>query len=277
MWLLLSATALITPAVAGDVACASPQTLSIGIGPTNGCTYIDNNFVNFNVSAATGSGDGRWPAVDHGLAPEIEFSASGMGPLSLDFTTTGQTSSQNSKCAGSSWCVAASNEAASQSFSYDAQTTGKFFGLILTDGTVPGNTLKAGDVITTEEQFCLGSASFNCTTGSSNYGYVEIKETSNSSGGYTTLFTLCTPGASGCAVSHPTAASISFASTQTQIGIENTIAISTAPGETKTVYIDSFNDDFMDAPEPSTFVLFGTALGGLCLLGYRRHRGSLAS
>jgi hypothetical protein len=276
MWLLLSATALITPAVAGDVACANPQTLTMGTGSTNGCTSVDSNFVNFNVSPATGAGNGRWPDASAGMSSNIMFTPAGTSLLSLDFTTNGQTSS-SSVCHPGSWCVAGSALTASQSFSYEAQTSGGYLGLSLTDGTVQGNVLAAGDAITTEEQFCLGSASFNCSSGSSNYGFVEITQTSKSGGGYKTLFTACTPGASGCSVTHPATASITFASTQTQIGIQNTVTISTVPGETTTVYIDSFNDNYMNAPEPSTFALFGTALAGLGLLGYRRHRGSLAS
>jgi hypothetical protein len=261
----------------GGCRLREPTTLELrhGTGATNGCTYIDNNFVNFNAGSPTGSGEASWPAVTNGFDPGIEFTASGAAPspFTLDFRTTGQTAG-NAGCAANSWCVLGStsaSKAASQNISYDAQTTGKYYGIILTDGTVQENSLLAGDVILTEEHFCLGAASFNCTAGSSNYGYVEITETSKSSGGYTTVFTVCTPGASGCTVSHPTAASISFTSAQTEIGIEDTVTISTVSGQARTVFIDSFDHDFMDAPEPSTFALFGTALAGLGLLRCRRH------
>jgi len=277
--LLLATTALVRPALAGDVSCADPQPLNsaMGTGATNGCKYIDNNFVNFYGGAPTGSGDADWPGVTSGFTPKIEFVASGTAPLpfTLDFKTTGQTGG-NPSCAANSWCVLGSTstaKTASQNISYDAQTTGEYYGIILTDGTVQGNSLSAGDVIMTEEQFCLGAASFTCTTGSSNYGYVEITETSKSSGGYTTVFTVCTPGASGCTVSHPGAASISFAAAQTEIGIEDTVTISTVSGQARTVYIDSFDNDFMDAPEPPTFLLLGTALLGVGLLGRRRRAG----
>jgi hypothetical protein len=279
VWLLLGATALITPALAGDVACADPQPLnsSMGTGAANGCKYVDNNFVNFSGGAPTGSGDADWPGVTSGFTPKIEFVASGTAPspFTLDFHTTGQTT-LSTACHANSCCVLGSTstvETGSQSITYDAQTTGNYLGVMLTDGTVQGAALNAGDVITTEEQFCLGAASFNCTTGSSNYGYVEITETSNGSGGYTTVFTVCTPGASGCTLSHQGAASLGFASPQTEIGIEDTVTISTVAGQARTVYIDSFDNDFMDAPEPSTLLLVGTALVGVGLLG-RRRRGA---
>ena len=273
--LLLAATVLVTPAMATDLACASPQVLNMGTGATNGCAYAGNNFVNFDVSAATGSGDASFPVAASGETTKIEFTASDTVPslYTLDFKTTGQTSG-NASCASSSWCVlenGSTAKTASQNISYDAQTTGEFYGISLADGTLQGNTLLAGDVIAAEEQFCLGNATFSCAAGNPNYGYVEITQTSNGSGGYTTVYTVCTPGASGCTVSHPTAASISFAA-QTEIGIDDTITISTVSGQARTVYLDSFNNNFNEASEPSTLILIGTALLAVGFRGSRRKK-----
>lgn len=275
---VLVAIVLITPASAGVSSCSSPQTLdSTVVGSGNGCSTVDDIFVDFNVATATGTGDTAWPVPVSGASSDINFLPTGPGPTILDFETSGVSSGAGS-CTTNSWCTPPPNagrisQTDSQIITYDAQTTGAgFSGLTLSDGTVQSPTgLESGDQIKTLEQFCLGSATFNCLQGDSNYGYLEVLQVSNGSGGYNTSFTVCTPGASGCTTSTPGIATITFA-TQSEIGISDTVSIKTVTGETSPVFIDSFDSDFMDAPEPSTFVLFGSALAGIGLLGLRRKR-----
>jgi hypothetical protein len=234
---------------------------------------VDDTFVDFNVGTATGTGDTTWPVPSGGATSDIDFLQSGPGPTVLDFETTG-TSSGSGACAANSWCTPPPgpgriSQTDTQTITFDAQTgAGGFFGLSLSDGTAQSSTLKAGDQIKMFEQFCLGSATFNCVQGNSNYGYLEVLMTSNGSGGFTSVFTVCTPGASGCTTSNPGIASITFIS-QTDIGISDTVSIRTVAGETSPVFIDSFDNGFMDAPEPSTFVLLGSALAGVGLLRLR--------
>ncbi len=274
---VLGTMVFVAPAFAGVSSCSNPQTLNssvVGVG--NGCTTVDDTFVDFNVGTATGAGDTTWPVPSGGATSDINFLQSGPGPTILDFETAGASSGAGS-CAANSWCTPPPprgriSQTDTQQITFDAQTVGGFTGLSLGDGTVQsGTSLKAGDQIETLEQFCLGSAIFNCVQGNSNYGYLEVLMTSTGSGGFNTVYIVCTPGASGCTTSNPSAASIEFLA-QTEIGISDTVSIRTVTGETSPVFIDSFDDSFMDLPEPSSFVLLGTALAGVGLLRLRRKR-----
>src|SRR5579862_5513688 len=264
---VLGAMVLAAPAFGGVSACSNPQTLDPSVvGAGNGCSTVDDTFVDFNANLATGTGDTSWPVPSGGATSDISFFQSGPGPTVLDFVTAG-TSSGSGSCASNSWCTPApslgrSSQTDTQQITFDAQTGGSFFGLSLSEGTVQSGTTKAGDQIKTFEQFCLGSATFNCVQGDSNYGYLEVLMTSTGSGGFNTVYTVCTPGAGGCTTSTPGIASINFLA-QTEIGISETVSIRTVTGETAPVFIDSFDSDFIDAPEPSTFVLLGSALVGL--------------
>jgi len=163
------------------------------------------------------------------------------------------------------------NSTSSQTIGYEVVASGGFDSLGLMDGTLPNGYLSNGDVITTEEQFCLGASTFNCTTTSSNYGYLQVQETSNGSGGYTSVFAACLPGSGGCSISAATGSEIGIGR-QTQIAIQDTVSISTLNSGGKPVFIDSFYNDFETAPEPSTFVLLGIALAGFGLLRLRQKR-----
>ncbi|HEY1753817.1 MAG TPA: PEP-CTERM sorting domain-containing protein [Bryobacteraceae bacterium] len=275
--LLLGAAVLATPALASDVACSSPQPLNaaMGTGATNGCTYVDNNFLNFAAAAPTGSADGNFPTLTGGFAPSIEFVASGLLPTyTLDFTTTGAPNSAVFSCNANSWCTSGLTTpfTASQSLTYDATTASGYNGLSLTDGALQTAFLNTDSVITTEEQFCLGGASVaGCAA--ADLGYIEITETGTGGGTptYNTVYTVCTPGAGGCTITNPGSATVTFA-TQLQIGIEDTITISNTLGEDRAVFLDSFDNTFDVLPEPSTFALLGIGLAGFGILGSRRKR-----
>jgi PEP-CTERM motif len=274
---LLVASVLSTPALATDMACASPQPLNaaMGTGAGNGCTYVDSNFVNFLGDSPTGTGDAKFPTVTGGFTPAIEFTETGSVPsYALDFTTTGSPNSSTFTCDANSWCVSGNVPAvtASQSLTYDATTAAGYTSLTLTDGSLQTASLGAGNIITTEEQFCLGGASVaGCAT--ANLGYLEI--TMTTAGGvdnYTTVYSVCTPGASGCTLSTPSSASITFGAV-TQIGIEDTVTIDTIFGEDRAIFLNSFDNGFYEGtPEPSTFVLLGTGLAGFGILRSRRKK-----
>jgi hypothetical protein len=261
----------------GITACAPMQTLGVTVvGTGQGCSYLNSNFDNFNVGAAAGSWSTSFPVTtgSNGGSTEstnIDFTQTGTTTTTLDFGTL-QQSSGSGHCPADSWCMPeGANSTSSQTIGYEVVASGGFDSLGLMDGTLPNGYLSNGDVITTEEQFCLGASTFNCTTTSSNYGYLQVQETSNGSGGYTSVFTACLPGSGGCSISAATGSEIGIGR-QTQIAIQDTVSISTLNSGGKPVFIDSFYNDFETAPEPSTFVLLGIALAGFGLLRLRQKR-----
>src|SRR5579862_7097018 len=127
---LLAAIALGTPVFGSDTSCLSTQPLnsSMGTGSSNGCTYLDNNFVNFAGTAASGTGSSNWPALTGGFTPNINFAAS--GDTQLAFGTSGF-SSGTVGCASNAWCVVGANDSVSQAVTYDANSTSGYLGLTL--------------------------------------------------------------------------------------------------------------------------------------------------
>lgn len=256
-------------------ACASPQTISAAIvGSTaNGCSAVNEQFVNFNVSGATGSGDVSFPAVSAGAATGIEFTASGSTVAQLDFQTVNQDASTS--CASNTWCVKEGSTAqtATQTFTYAVEGTPsapKIYGIALTSPSMDMDALLASQTITIQEAFCLGTTSFTCSSTSSNYGYVQIVETSNGgTGTFTAHDTVCLPAAGGCSGATSTTASLGFAG-QTDIAVEESVSIHTLGSGSDALALNSFDAQFDEAPEPSTFVLLGSALVGLAALSCRK-------
>jgi hypothetical protein len=273
IWIMAVSVLASVPAAWGNVAaCASPQPLGPAVvGAGNGCWYQDANFDNFNVSSATGGGSSLFPlttGITSGSTDSTNIQLTpppGTTVDTLAFKSEG-TSSETS-CSTQSWCVSQSSSLASQSFTYGV--VGSVDYLSLSDGTV-ASPAQSGNVITTEEQFCLGSTTFNCGTMSATYGYLKVQQTSTGTGQFTTVFTVCTPGAGGCTTATPGAAGITILP-QTQIAIQDTVSISTQATLLDPVFIDGFDNEF-DTPEPSTFILLGGALAGLGLLRFRHRK-----
>jgi len=220
--------------------------------PSQGCGLQDLGFSNFSTSgdgatlttsggAITGGGDTIAPIFLQFGGPPWQASASGVPSLIFSFQD-----------------VSAILGPAQQGM---APTDGAWYisGLALTIAggvdNIPGSSVRV------QEEFCLGATSFNCATSSSNYGYLE-EEFMFTGVSQTTIFTVCTPGASGCTTSNPAAAAIAFANPGYQtIGIQNDISLVAPPGDTST--LDSFTEEFDQqntVPEPSTFLLLGAGL-----------------
>ena len=272
---------------AGISACPASveQTLSSTVvGTGQGCSYLNAQFINFNVSTATGA-NASFPATTgtNGGSNEntnIEFSPSGTPIYTLGFQTIATNipagPSSTAPCTAETWCVLENGATltASQNINYGAvATTGAFYGLTLTDGTLQTHALIAGDIITTIEAFCLGISTFTCSTSGGTYGYIEIQQTeNNTNNGFNTTYTVCAPGATTCVLQSSPTAAFNFLAKATSIGIQDTVTIFIPSGGTEPVFIDGFDNSFDTVPEPSTFILLGSALAGLGFLGARRKR-----
>jgi hypothetical protein len=281
---------LVPAAWGGISACPASveQTLSSTVvGAGQGCNYLNANFLNFNVSAATGTNTFYPATTGSNTSTNIEFAPSGTPIYTLDFQTIATnvigSGADPLPCTANTWCVQETGAAltASQSFTFGAvATTGSFYGLTLTDGTVQPHNLNFPDVITTIEAFCVGISTFTCATNGGTYGYIEVVQTENNLGGtygtgFTTSYVVCAPGVTTCVLQpSPASAYLGFALPTTSIGIQNTVTITlgAVAGGVEPVFLDSFNDGFETTPEPSTFILMGSALAGLGLLGARRKR-----
>jgi PEP-CTERM motif len=280
----------VVPAWGGLTPCGAPQLLNTTVVGTNqGCTYLNAAFDNFSVSGATGANISFPVNTGTNMNSNIEFGASGTSTYTLDFQTVASnvigSATDPLPCAANTWCVleATANKVASQSFTYGAVATNgaEFFGLSLTDGTLQPHSINVPDIITTMEAFCLGISTFTCSTSGGTYGYIEVVESENtafgtSGDGFNATYMVCVPGVGGCVLqSNPNSASISFVGI-TSVGIQDTVSISIVGG-VEPVFIDSFDNSFQGAPEPSTLILMGGALAGLGLVGVRRRSSEVAS
>jgi len=119
----------------------------------------------------------------------------------------------------------------------------------------------SGSVLVFEE-FCLGSATFNCTSTSGNYGYIQL--------GSAGEFTCLNGGASSCVVTTgvpPSGNTVNFTSYlpggTPVIAIQTTVTIS---GSESLESYDNFVNFTAETPEPATFGLMVFALCGFGLL-----------
>lgn len=258
--------------------CASPQEITSALteSTANGCSAVNEKFVNFNVSAPSGNGDTSLPPATGGASSSIEFTTAGTEVAQLAFRTVDETTGTgtNTTCATDSWCEKGSMttaETASQSFTFAVQAasaSGDLYGIALSGPSVEADNQVPGDTIAIKEAFCLGVTSFSCTPASSNYGYVEIVETSTGTG-FTTQDTVCSPTLGGCTGTNSSSAFLSFAG-QTAIAVQETISLDAVVGCDDTLALNSFDAEFYEAPEPSTLLLLGSAMAGLVILRRRK-------
>jgi hypothetical protein len=222
--------------------------------PSQGCGLQDLGFSNFS-----NSGDGATLTTSGGAIT----GGDAIAPIFLELAKQ-----------GSPWQASLAGGDESLNFSFQdvsailgpaqqgmAPADGSWYvsGLALTMAggvdNIPGSSVRV------QEEFCLGATSFNCATSSSNYGYLEEEFMFNGVS-QITIFTVCTPGPTGCTTSSPGVAAIAFANPGYQtIGIQNDIALVAPPSGTST--LDSFTEEFDQGntiPEPSTFVLLGVGL-----------------
>jgi hypothetical protein len=257
---------------ASVTACAGQTmaTLQIASGntPPNGCGQVDLGFNNFTNPNSSGS---LTPPGASGITLSStggSISGSTINPIDLTFSSSGW-SVASLNPSGDFMQSAFDNEASVLAGQSPPPQSGNHWGITGLGLTLSYSTSGSpvGDV-QVEEQFCLGSTSFNCSTTSSNYGYLE--ETVDLFGTTSIGYVVCVPGSGGCAYTSPSSASITFANPgYTSIGIQDTVQVFNESGTAgNSLTLNTFTEAFDqtdESPEPSTLTLAGL---GLVALGF---------
>lgn len=277
--------------------CASPIWATLGSCPTtsgtaatiasfgaaSGCSQIDKNFDNFNVTTSgnnSSTGDPTASNVDiFGTGGSISGSgaSSTITPILANFQSTNFSAASGTQTLSTVLDFQAAVNGNSPPTPAQWEITSLSLGLGNFTTANPANT---GNSIEVLEAFCLGSATFNGTTSSSNYGYIEEQvQLTTGSAPPTITDTVCTPGATGCiAATSATNLTLSGLSGVTSVGIQETISINSVSGAGTNIYLDSFDNGFGQTafdPEPGTFMLLGTGLAAAGFLRYRRRKTQL--
>ena len=134
------------------------------------------------------------------------------------------------------------------------------------------------------EYFCAGSAAFNCTSSSGNYGYIEYEQDGGAPtfGAPTATDSICfNNGGSSCTVSHGSLTlNLSafpgsvYPGGVSQIAIEDVVSL-TAPKLLNVANLNAITNTFVESaetPEPATFSLLGLAFAGIAVVSCRRRR-----
>jgi len=254
---------------------------SYSTGTGSGCYEIDQTFSNFavtNGSAGTGSTDQTTGTVD--IAGASTFTAV-TTPWTVTSTFTGNTAadwevvdgSGGTNTEGTITYLTNTTQAFMTSATYPTVPSGHYIAIksmSLTSSATDGTN--AADTITITETFCIGSAA--CTTGAA--GNTITLTASYSGSGDTTATYGCTvltdAGATCGSATSATPITLTFTTPVTTLNMTDNYNLVAHGGTTDTLtsFFNTFNTE--EAPEPSTFVLIGSALGGLGLLRLRARR-----
>jgi PEP-CTERM motif len=243
--------------------------------PVNGCGQSDLGFNTF--AAVDGAGSIASPTTS-----QIEISTSGgvnggttITPVVALYTLTGG----NSITTGGGTIIGTFNATGAPVSGQSAPSNPPFRWLVDGLGLTFTATSSAhptnAESVEVQEAFCLGQATFSCATTSSEYGYLSITEDIAANTGTVTYNdVICTPGVGGCTQTTATTASLSLALAAYSVAATQLSIDINRPNDSGNVLtlgsISTTWNQIEGVPEPSTFVLFGSALAGLVTLRVRR-------
>jgi hypothetical protein len=249
-------------------------------GASAGCEQVDKEFNNFNYSTGGSSPEGgsSVPVTFAGTSPTTAIGATfGLSNTWSDGSTGGTTAANTTAVAA--YSVAVDPASSLPSGQYYAITS-----LSLSVNSSITTPVGTSDTAILFEYFCAGGSA-DCTTGTltdginlaaPTAGYIKFVESGSgfsTSGAEVICFnngaSSCTP-VGGNAVNF--AASI-YTAGFTSIIVASDISVATVSGTQ--VSVNNFTENYfetLDTPEPSTFILMGSALAGIAALRFRKRK-----
>ena len=276
-------------------ACTTKATLaSFGATATaDGCYETDKTFSNFGVVNNSANGGvaqststvdiaGTDTFVSEKLNTPWTVSEAFSGATVADFRATGTGGLQT---AGTMSMLVNSTNAFLTNLSYptpQAGATNFITSVSLSTSGITGNSTGTADSLVVIETFCIGNGA--CTTGAGGDEVILTATHGNNTGtpSYTcalgagvTAATAHIVGSTCPAGSSATPITVSFSLNVTTLTVTDgyTLIAHSNSGNNTTVTLNNFTNVFGEdelAPEPSTFVLFGSALAGVLLLRIRK-------
>jgi hypothetical protein len=269
---------------AGTGSCTTTKELSAygGTSNGNGCYEVDQTFSNFNVTNTSGS------SISQGMSTVDITGSSTYSSDATPWTTTATFSGNTGVNTAAPWTttgpstllggtitgITNTTEAEFAPPGYPAPALGSLaidkVSLAATGSTGSGY----GDSIAITESLCIGSAA--CTTGATGDTITLTASFlgSNDSAATYTCSTLADSHATCGASTSSAPITVTFTAPIPTLNISDTYALtegSWGTADTLAAFSNTFGNQ-EEAPEPSTFVLFGTALAGVFLLRARRKR-----
>jgi hypothetical protein len=235
-----------------------------GVNATSGCTAIDLTFSNFSIASA-GTNENTLPSLD---GTYMFLSPSGTTQTNPDTVTfadlqgTGLGADNKVNDGADNYKVQATSFTTTQSYDVTDSTGPGIEAIVL---TVFGVTIQAGATGSIMLDICQQGTGAHTPNGAVTTG-PECDTAVGGTGGVFQHVTLTlSTAASLTAELFPTGHS-------GYVDVTQVISLTGATGATNETGFLTFSDQFQESPEPSTFLLMGSALAGVVALHLRKRK-----